>query len=214
MSSPGVVAVSVGDVFGRWVITCSERNSLKVACRCECGAHKSINVYNLIAGKSTSCGCGANYGSGVTTHGLSSTPTYKTWKAMKARCYQQSHKNFSDYGGRGVKVCERWLNNAADFIADMGERPSSLHSIDRINSNGDYEPSNCRWVTQKEQMRNTRRSSTIEHEGRTMTVAAWADELGVLESTLHHRLYAGWSAKDTIEKPVRKIRRAHTPVDI
>lgn len=207
--TPGSVTVlSDGDVFGKWVVACSKRVGVKVACRCECGTDKLVNLYNLIAGKTTSCGCSIDYGAGVKTHGLSKTPEYHIWKAMKARCYNQQHKNFPDYGGRGVKVCDRWLSSAANFVADMGVRPSPSHSIDRIDCNGMYEPSNCRWATQKEQTRNTRRSSLIEHGGRTMTVAEWADVLGVKESTLHHRLYAGWSEKKTIETPVRKITLA------
>lgn len=88
------------------------------------------------------------------THGMKHTPEYTAWCNMKARCYKKSHRSFKDYGGRGIQVCGRWLNSFENFYADMGDKPSDKHSVDRINNNGNYYPDNCRWATQAEQSDN------------------------------------------------------------
>lgn len=214
MKHSSAVAVKVGDVFGRWTVTRSERVASRVACRCSCGTEKEVNIYNLIAGKSISCGCSLAENSGARTHGLSKTPEYQIWKAMKARCYSVKHKNYAEYGGRGIKLCAEWVDDAAAFIAHVGNRPSESHSIDRIDCNGDYDPGNCRWVTQQAQMRNTRRSHIIEYDGRKMTIAELADIAVVSETTLYKRVYAGWDIKLAAETPARKMKRssAHSPL--
>lgn len=92
----------------------------------------------------------------MVTHGLTKSVEYRTWRSMKERCYNPNNKKYKDYGGRGIKVCDRWLNNFENFHADMGPRPSKEYSLDRIDNNGDYMPTNCKWATIIEQRRNQR----------------------------------------------------------
>ena len=123
----------------------------KYLVQCECGRTKKVPTYRIQAGVSTKCPhCR------IKTHGMSYTSTFRIWAGMFRRCYNKNFKNYSYYGGRGIKICDRW-NKFENFLSDMGERPVGL-SIDRINNNGDYEPSNCRWATAKEQRANTRNS--------------------------------------------------------
>lgn len=128
-------------------------------CRCDCGKEIVTVGSTLKDGRSKSCGC---WKADVarkqeTTHGLSRSSEYRIYAYMKQRCYNPKHHKFFLYGGRGIKICKRWLNSFEAFYADMGPRPSSKHSIDRINGDGDYRPSNCRWATASEQNSNRRR---------------------------------------------------------
>jgi hypothetical protein len=124
---------------------------------------------------------------------MSKLPEYNVWGVMKNRCLSKKNKNYKHYGGRGIKICKRWLK-FENFISDMGRRPSSKHSIDRFpNKDGDYEPSNCRWATVNQQLRNHRRNVWIEHNGIKMIRADWAAKLGISSSTLKNRLsILGW----------------------
>jgi hypothetical protein len=106
---------------------------------------------------------------------------------MKGRCGSPSNRNYKGYGGRGIKVCERW-GRYENFLADMGRRPSPTHSIERKNNNGDYEPENCVWATKKEQGRNKRNNRWFTHDGETLTLSEWARKRGIKRTTLRMRL--------------------------
>ena len=140
-------------------------------CACDCGETKQISVYSLIQGVVKSCGCWrrhigvVNGSKAMKTHGMNKTPEHNCYWAMKKRCYSKSHKSYSDYGGRGIKVCDRWLESFENFYADMGPRPTPKHSLDRIDVNGNYEPSNCRWASESEQCNNRRSTVYVVWNG-------------------------------------------------
>jgi len=143
----------------------------------------------------------------MTTHGMAGTPEYKAWKAMKQRCFNPNNKRYSDYGGRGIGVCDRWKNSFQNFLADMGSRPTAKHSLDRINNDGDYCFDNCKWSTKAEQANNRRNNKpliTIENE--TLTIADWAKKMGFSASVIYRRLELGWSEFDAVMTPVETDR--------
>lgn len=137
-------------------------------------------------------------------HNASYTPEYYAWENMIARCNYKSYKNYSDYGGRGIKVCDRWRNSFNNFYEDMGKRPSSKHSLDRKNTNGDYSPDNCRWATSTEQLINRRIAHNLTYNGKTQIVSEWAKELGISQFTLRARIRYGWSVERILGTPVSK----------
>lgn len=128
-------------------------------------------------------------------HGMSYTPSYSSWMAMKRRCENEKNSDYPYYGGRGIKVCERW-QSFDSFLTDMGERPAGM-TIDRIDTKGDYEPCNCRWATRKEQSRNKRNNVVLTFHGETKTLPEWADHLKISIKTLRSRLF---ESKWTVEK--------------
>lgn len=162
-----------GKRFGRLIVI--ERSDKpgsghqpKWKCKCDCGNEKTIFGASLRNNDSRSCGC--RNGENLKTHGLSNRPEYKIWKSMIARCENPKCSRFSDYGGRGIKVCKRWRENFQNFIDDVGFRPSEKHSIERVDVNGNYEPLNCKWATDIEQARNKRiySKNTSGHSGVTL----------------------------------------------
>lgn len=165
--------------------------------QCDCGKQVIIAAANVKRGNTMSCGCLHNELAAKkmislhTKHGKINTPEYRAWNKLKGRCLRKSDPKYKDYGGRGIKVCDRWLNSFENFLTDMGEKPSPKHSIDRIDVNGNYEPSNCRWADIKTQSNNKRKSLLITHNGRTQTLTQWCEELNVSHSKAHHRYHRG-----------------------
>lgn len=126
-------------------------------------------------------------------------PEYSVWRSMVARCCHPYVKCYPRYGGRGISVCERW-HTFENFYADMGSRPSSKHSIDRIDNSGNYEPSNCRWATIAEQNNNTRRNILLFFQGKTQTITQWAREAGIDGQTIKNRIAKGWPMGEVLSK--------------
>lgn len=140
-------------------------------------------------------------------HGQTGTPTFKSWDAMRQRCLNPRCKDYANYGGRGITICDRWLASFAAFLDDMGERPLG-QTLGRLDNNGNYEPSNCRWETPVEQNSNRRSTRTVTANGRTQTIAQWARELGTSRQTIRHRIEAGWSPEAIVDTHVEKrVRR-------
>lgn len=170
-------------------------------CACDCGMTSIVRGYNLRQGRTNSCGC-LKF-TCCKTHGCYSLPEYTTWRHMRLRCNEPDYPQYPDYGGRGITVCDRWQNDLALFLKDMGTRPSPQHSIDRIDNDGDYSPENCRWATPTEQARNTRANRLLTYQGETLCLSAWAERTGLGCSTIRERLCRGWSTVRTLTQPVR-----------
>ncbi len=167
-------------------------------CRCDCGTERAFVMSRLTIGETRSCGCLRQGRSRVRRSdsgaGLRSRPEYGPWCHMRGRCEKPEHKNYALYGGRGIRVCDRW-QEFANFLADMGDRPPG-GTLDRIDVNGNYEPSNCRWATQKEQTRNKRTNHLIEYQGTRKPIGQWAEELGIPYNRLWQRLVKlQWTAE-------------------
>ena len=148
---------------------------------------------------------------------MSSTTIYKTWKKMRQRCQCKTNPRYAYYGGRGIFVCDRW-QKFENFYIDMGDAPTPQHSIERINNDGPYEPSNCRWATKSEQAKNTRRSVLITYNSETRCIKDWADLLGMDYTLIRYRLRRGWTvhAAFTI-KPIlgrNQVNHRLTPTQI
>jgi len=135
-------------------------------------------------------------------HGHFNTPTWRSWSAMKARCFRPTATAYDRYGGRGISVCERWRVNFENFLADMGERPHGT-SLDRIDNDGDYEPGNCRWATPKQQTQNQRTAANavmLTMWGETRCVSEWARTLGMDDATIAYRINAGWPVEKALTR--------------
>ncbi|HWY36444.1 MAG TPA: hypothetical protein VNX68_17500 [Nitrosopumilaceae archaeon] len=166
-----------GKIFGKLIVLYrdkdhfapSKKKFIRYVCKCECGQLKSVLADNLRNKNVKSCGCWKNElcKQAATKHGFASegkpTAEYMTWQAMKQRCLNPNTNHYEDYGGRGIKICSRWLGEKGfeNFLSDVGLKPSLTYSLERINNNGDYEPNNCKWATKKEQA-NNRRVKRIE----------------------------------------------------
>jgi hypothetical protein len=185
-------------------------------CQCACGKHTVVRRSYLASGHTKSCSCLAadtlsksrsNHRESCT---LGNTSEYRCWCKFKRRCLAPNDRGYIDYGGRGIRVCERWLGSTGfqNFLADMGRKPSPAYSIDRIDVNGDYCPENCRWATRTQQNNNTRRNIVLTHAGRSMTMAEWSRETGIDYKIIHSRVQImGWSAEDALTRPIRQISK-------
>lgn len=190
-----------GLAFGK--VTVERRHGHRDAwtCKCECGRTKTFRGYDLSAGRVTSCGCQQRHrlAGCVRTHGRHGTPEYRAWRAMIERCHRPESVSYANYGGRGITVCDEWRYSFATFLRDVGDKPSPKHSLDRKNNNGNYEPSNVRWATKVEQMRNTRRSRRLTACGMTMTISEWSERRGIPRNRIASRLARGASDEEAVQ---------------
>ncbi len=188
----------IGEKFGKLLVVSevSERTiqgKVKFNCICDCGNKIQAIGSKLKNGWTKSCSCLQKEKARLSTppnktHGLSRTPIYNAYYTMISRCYKETNNSYVHYGGRGIIVCDRWLNSFENFLLDMGEKPSSDHSVDRINVDGNYEPSNCKWSTTIEQENNKRNNRIVTYKGKNYTMAQLSKLLNINYSTIRNRL--------------------------
>ncbi len=175
----------------------------RVRAICSCGKETTLTANKAKRGDTRSCGCLLRLGNNR-PHGMTKTPTFRSWQLISQRCYNEKDEHYPDYGGRGISVCLRWRDSFENFLADMGERPSIKHTIDRINNNGNYEPGNCRWATKKEQGRNRRNNTILTMNGVSKCLADWADDFHIEGRVITYRMKRGWPIEKAIKTPSRK----------
>ena len=191
----------IGMKFGRWTIIgdyirykqYGHKNYL-CKCSCEKGTEKYVDLQNLKSGKSISCGCLTieNAKKHFTKHGETKTKLYNTWSGMRHRCNNPNDDRYKDYGGRGIRVCDEWLNSYEVFRDwSLSHGFENNLTIDRIDNDGNYEPSNCRWVDNKTQANNKRSNVIIEHNGIKKNTTEWGNELGINPRNIRNRLRRG-----------------------
>lgn len=194
-----------GQRFGRWTvigmaepkIQPSGQRKQQVKCQCDCGTVSVVQKHSILSGNSQSCGCLLREIATAcnTKHGMRNAPEYRVWCGMRKRCNKPSDHKWPDYGGRGIKVCPEWEQFEA-FYKDMGPKPSTFHSIDRIDNDGDYCPENCRWATRREQAVNRRNNVRICINGQSMTLCEAAELHGLKYDTVWMRRHKGWPEED------------------
>lgn len=179
-------------------------------CKCDCGAKTAVDYSSITRGLTKSCGCLGRENASARMankeirktfkykrNGPSLNPIYATWCGMINRCLSTKNKCYKNYGGRGIKVCKRWMK-FKNFLADMGLKPSPSHSIERINNNGNYTPKNCRWASRVQQANNKRNSQIIKFKGMSLTIAQWSDKLGIKYATILWRMHNWFSIKNIL----------------
>lgn len=191
---------------------CDGRNHLYGYYDCKCGKIKLIKKYSVDHGFTKSCGCKhknriKGYGEHNIKHGLTGTREYEIWSGIKKRCRNKNHHAYNNYGGRGIKVCDRWFDSFENFLEDMGKIPDDKDVIDRINNDGNYEPENCRWVTYEESDNNKRNNIFIEYNNKRQTIRQWEKELNFPCGVLWNRINDGWAVEDAIITPIQNNRR-------
>jgi hypothetical protein len=171
-------------------------------CLCDCGKEATVLIQALKSGNTKSCGCGIGESSRrrFTTHGKSKSAIYKIWSSMIKRCENPKDESFYRYGGRGIKVCERWHDFEA-FAFDMGDRPPGK-SLDRISNDGNYEPSNVKWSTPKEQQRNMRSNHIITVNGITGCLTEMCERFRLPYGVVQTRIFRGWSHERAFFEPI------------
>lgn len=205
--------ITPGKVFGRLTfVGFDEADASNFPSRrlayflCECGKTHKARMHHVKEGSTTSCGCyqkesvaDRSWKHGNAARGEHSIE-YSVWRAIISRCHNPKATGYSEYGGRGISVCDRWRKSFEHFLADMGQRSSIKNSIDRFpNMNGNYEPGNCRWATAREQAMNRRSTRFIEIDGRTLCLSDWSKEAGISVQLLHIRIAQGWPKERWLE---------------
>ncbi len=201
----------LGMKFGR--LSVIERSGVKSGyvtwkCACDCGSIVVIDGKSLRAKRSTSCGCRSReharaMGLKNATHKRTKTKEYRAWNGMHGRCENPRVPIYPRYGGRGISVCERW-KSFENFLADMGMAPSKSYQIDRIDNDGNYEPSNCRWATASQQARNRRTNKLFFIDGEMLCACEIAERFAMRVDRLYARLNHGWTIERAVHTPIRR----------
>lgn len=183
----------------------------KISRTCQqCSVNFLVQPYVVARGKGIYCSRACMDANHPTRHGeaIAGNPSleYVTWTAIKRRCLNPRASDYPNYGGRGITICDAWRDSFEAFLANVGRRPSSQHSIDRIDNNGNYEPGNVRWATRREQANNMRTNRRLTFDGVTRTATEWARIVGMEPYLVHRRLSDGWSIERALNAPVRRRR--------
>lgn len=193
-----------GQVFGRLTALrmagMDDHGKAMWECSCECGAVKVVCGSHLRNGHTKSCGCFRRDTASAdrTEHGMTGSPEWRAWNTMKRRCGEAAFQGYQNYGGRGIAVCNEWIDSFESFFAHVGPRPSRGHSIDRVDVNGNYEPGNVRWATREEQNRNRRSNILITAHGKTLTAAEWSRSMGMSNGAVRMRIRRGDSPEQAV----------------
>lgn len=204
----------IGDKIGRLTILDIEKRKIGkhtriyCYCECKCGNHiwARMDALGLEYGKTQSCKCYRKEISHIinSSHISSETTEYNTWIAMKERCLNPKSPNYHLYGGRGIKICDRWLHSFENFLEDMGHKPNRKYSIERIDVDGNYEPSNCKWATNEEQQNNKRNSVKVSIDGKNYSVKQLAEKYSIKESRIRNWKRRNKSIPDMLNKIINK----------
>lgn len=196
-----------GKTFGVLTVVALSENykpgKVKWDCICQCGNITPVRSNNLMSGNTISCGCKATQN--ALKHGMEGSSTYNIWHAMRSRCSNKNVPHYHRYGGRGITVCDRWMNSFEHFLADMGERPQGM-SIERVNNNKGYSPGNCKWATSKEQGRNQRTNRMLTYQGETKTLVEWSEILNIDRALISNRLRKGWTTDRALSTKKRRFK--------
>lgn len=199
----------VGQRFGAWEVLAyagKGANYIRMwRCCCSCGVEADVQEGSMKAGRSTRCkSCSAKIAG--TIHGMHTTTEYGIWEGMNGRCHNPNSPKYSYYGGRGIVVCDAWRGERGfvAFFNDMGQRPSMDHSIDRIDVNGNYEPSNCRWATRREQQNNLRNNHNLTAFDETLSITEWSRRFDISVGGIKKRLKKGLSVENALSMPVQQ----------
>lgn len=190
----------------------SGRHDIQYRCRCDCGNEVNVLGIHLRSGHTSSCGCVRVETSRktMTTHGMTDTRLHAIWKNMKERCLNRNHKNYKDYGGRGITICDEWVESFDGFYTwSINNGYQDALTLDRIDVNGSYSPGNCRWITQKEQCNNTRRNIKVTINNEEHTLKEWCEISNLKYSTIVSRVSRGWDPVTALTTPVRSVAEHH-----
>ena len=206
--------VLIGNRYGRWTVVDSAEARVVGRgehrrywlCKCECGTQREVSEPSLLSGKSLSCGCYhrdrmKSVGKVNLKHGMSDTRLYRIYKHMKNRCYNQSDIRYDRYGGRGIKICDEWSEFEPFMIWALKNGYDDSLTIDRIDVDGDYSPSNCRWASVKEQNNNRSSSHYYTIDGVTHNISEWANIYNVPYKRVWKRLKYGWDIQRALTEP-------------
>lgn len=196
-------SIHIGKKYGRLTVLSESKTKYGTfVCQCDCGNTTEVFSSNLSRNHTTSCGCYRIEVSKAvnTTHGMRHTDEYTAWYSMKQRCYDINCEAYKDYGGRGIRVCARWFESFENFYADMGDKPSKRHSLDRFpDTNGDYEKSNCRWGTKRQQAQNRRYNVKVTYRGEVMVLSEFARRFNISGTKAYYHHSKNRSPKEILE---------------
>lgn len=208
MGRPRILHVNPGDKFGRLTIIKEidgTRYSRRILCKCDCGKNKVVDLTALISGNTQSCGCLKKelVRAKNLTHGLSGSKLHHIWTSMKQRCFNPNDQSYFNYGARGIRVSQEWLDFQEFYKWAMSNGYREGLTIERTDNDGNYEPSNCKIIPFSEQSKNRRSNHWIEFSGERKTMSQWARDLGFKRETIKDRIRSGWPIEKVLTTPIK-----------